>query len=226
MDFNNLFTPEAIAAYVTFAIGVVVTIIGFFISRWLSRTRPSKVNVLKEDESSLIEINPQVRSEISVTYKGKPANSLFLTSFSIWNGGQEIIDNAEFTMSFQDTDVIEVAVDDPIPDRKQSIKKEVSSNSLKLFIPYLNPEKAYRDKIKIQVFALKPINVSAINGGGRGWTIESIDQVQLFSDISNEIANVVNAKTISSPTELTVSFAKAYFRLLPTIAKFILGRWF
>ena len=221
MDWNKYFTPELITSYVIFFLGAFLSLIGFFLVRWLSRTKPQKVNLLKESESSLVEISQQVKSEIVVTYKGKTANSLFLTTFSMWNGGQEVIDNIEVALDFQDTEVMEVVVDDSILDRAKAIKKTVSNNRLELSLPYLNPHKEYSDKVKIKVFALNPITIKNVYGGGRGWVVESIDRVQLLADISDEVASVASIQNISSPIGLVASVIKAYVRLLPTLAKFV-----
>jgi len=224
MDWTNLLTPE-VATYVVFFLGVIFAIIGFLITRWLSRKKPQKVNLLKESESSLVEISEQVRKEIVVTYKGKPANSLFLTTFSMWNSGQEIIDSIAMSFAFRDTEVMEVVIDDPIPDRAKGITKTVSNNKLELSLPYLNPHKEYSDKVRIKIFASNPIIVNNVYGGGRGWVVESIDRVQLISDIANEVASVVSIQNISSPVELAGSVAKSYFKLLPTIARFLTRLW-
>ncbi len=225
MDLNKFLTPEAIAAYVIFFLSVLFGLIGFFFSRWLSKTKPQKVNLLKESESSLVEISQQVKSEIVVTYKGKNANSLFLTTFSMWNGGQEEIDNIDLALDFQDTEVMEVVVDDSISDRAKNIKKTVSNNRLELSLPYLNPHKEYGDKVKVKVFALNPIAIKNVSGGGRGWVVESIDRVQFISDITNEVASVASIQNISSPKELVLAIVKSYIKLLPTLLKFTTRLW-
>ena len=225
MDWSKYFTPELITSYVIFFLGAFLSLIGFFFVRWLSRTKPQKVNLLKESESSLVEVSQQVKNEIVVTYKGKTANSLFLTTFSMWNGGQEVIDNIEVALDFQDTEVMEVVVDDSILDRAKGIKKTVSNNRLELSLPYLNPHKEYSDKVKIRVFALNPIAIKNISGGGRGWVVESIDHVQFISDITNEVASISSIQNITSPTQLALSIFKSYVKLIPTFLKFTTRLW-
>ena len=225
MDWSKFSTPELITSYVIFFLGALFGLIGFFFSRWLSKTKPQKVNLLKESESSLVEVAQQVKSEIVVTYKGKTANSLFLTTFSMWNSGQQIIDNIAVALDFQDTEVMEVIVDDSIVDRAKNITKTVSNNRLELSLTYLNPHKEYSDKVKIKVFALNPIAIKSVGGGGRGWVVESIDRVQFISDITNEVASVASIQNISSPRELVLAVAKSYIKLIPTFLKFTTRLW-
>ncbi len=221
MDWNKFLTPEAIAAYVIFFLGGIVSLVGFFFTRWLSKAKPKKVILLKESESSLIEIAKQIKDEIVVTYKGKTTASLFLTTFSMWNSGQEVIDNIDVSLDFFDTEVMEVIIEDTIPERIKNTKKVVSNNRIEVSLPYLNPNKEYSDRIKIKVFALEPILIKNINGGGRGWVTETVDRVQLLTDISDGVASVSSIQNISSPTELIFAVLKTYIKLLPTLTKFI-----
>ncbi len=205
MDWTN----DAISNYVTFLLGTIFGVIAFFVLRWLDRRRPGKVILLKANEFSLVDINPQVRDKISIIYKSEPIISLYLTTLVLWNAGEEIIEDIKISINFNETKIIETVIDTPFLDRKCSILSRDVNNQIILTIDYLNSRKLYKDKVKIQVFATKPINIKSITGGGRNWGIEFIDRVRLLSQLSEEfiISGAVDALSVTTGW-LVVAFIK------------------
>lgn len=216
MDWLN----EAVSNYVVFLFSIVFGAIGFFITRWLTRKRPKRVKLEKVAESSLIEIDPEVRDEIVVTYKGERANSLYLTVFTMWNTSADVIDGVKVTVEFRDTRVIEVVLDDPFPERASSVVRDDPHNRLELVLPYLNPRKSYRDRVKVKVFALTPIEVKDISGGGRGWAVDFFDRVQFLREATDAFGSAVLA---SSPLRMVVSGVRMFFIIVREVTVFTIG---
>ncbi len=215
MDWNKLLTPEAIATYVVFALGVLFGAAGFFISRWISRKRPRKVLLVKVGESSLIRVAPNVKDEIIIKYRDKFVESLYLTSFTIWNNSDDVIENIKVQIEFEDTDVIDVDVVDNMPDRASSATQK-SNNNLDIQLPFLNPRKLYKDAIRVNVIALKPIKVKSVLGGGREWAVEFFDQEEFFHEVFDEsVAGLSSpASLIRATTKLLTGWSKV-FKLFP-----------
>lgn len=214
MDWKN----EAISNYVVFFLGILFGIIGFLITRWLGRRQRRRVIVTKVDESSLIEVDPQVRGKIAVTYNGVSVDSLYLTTFSLWNAGSDIVDDVEISIALSDTDIIEVFVDDPLARRKSTMNVSRSDDCMTLRLDYLNPKKIDDDSIRIRVFAAEPINVRRVSGGGRGWSAEFVDRVSLIADINEELSIVGVGESIA---EMSFLALRAFFRILPKVRKVV-----
>ena len=219
MDWSKLLTPEALATYVVFVLGLVVASVGFLLSRWLIRQRPRKVLLLKVKEASLLEIDPEVRDEIAIIYKGKPVKSLYLSTFLLQNASQEIVDNVEIKIALLDTDIMEVAINDPMPDRNSYMKRAESNNDLLVKLPFLNPSKLYSDTVRIKVFSLKPSKISSVTGGGRGWTVDFFDRQQLTSDLAEELSMLGTSDYAFPSARLLVAAGQVLLKFLPRFLK-------
>lgn len=221
MDWSKFLTPETVATYMVFIAGLIVGLIGFLASRWLARQHPRKITLMKISESSLLEIDPEVRDEIAVMYKNKPTKSLYLTTFILQNAGQEIVDNIEITISFRETEIIEMVLDGPLPKRASWASKPESNDRARFHFSFLNPIKLYNDKVKIKVFSLKPIQVENVSGGGRGWKVEFFDRVQLISDIGEELSLLKPSEYIFPPTMILVMAMRIFVKFFPRFLRIV-----
>ena len=81
MGLSNLFTPEAIAAYLVFLLGIIVAIIGFFIRRVINRAKPMKVRLIKTSEASLVKINDELKKIFQFLISKSPLIPFILLLF-------------------------------------------------------------------------------------------------------------------------------------------------
>ena len=212
MDWFDFLTIEAISNYIVFAIGIILGVVGWLIVRWLTKKRPRKIKLLKIGESTLIEIDPEVRDDVTITYKGKAVQSFYLTTFSLHNAGEEVIDGVEVAIEFQDTEVIEVVLDDQIPGRARPENKEITDSSLKIALPFLNPHKLYKDRVEVKVFSLKPIIVKNVVGGGRGWSVEFFDRVKFQSALASDLATL-NPRDYIGLARIGLRYFEAFLKI-------------
>lgn len=218
MDWTKFLTPDALATYVVFALSILIGVVSFFIMRFINRKRPKIVRLVKIAESSLIEIDPEVREDIVVTYKLQPANSLYLATFNVsYSGEDENIEDVEIIINLQNSDIIEIIKDDPLLRRDSEVFESEENNQLVLRFPFLNRESLYQDRARIKLFALEPIKVESVTGGGRGWKVEYVDRVQLTSDIAKGISASIPAS--GSYIEVRLGFIRAVFDVLPMVMK-------
>ena len=223
MDLSKLFTPESIATYLVFFLGVLVAIIGFFIQRAINRAKPIKVKLIKVSEESLVKINDEFIKDISISYKQESINSIYLTTFRISNDSEKAIEDVEILVNFQRTKVLELKKDDPLLKRaseitwKDNIWSEDNSSSITLKIPYLNQEKIYQDRVDFRVITQDPIRVYNIIGGGREWKVEFIDRVKLSEEISNSISSSI--PSTGTKLDLMISIGKSIIENIPKFIK-------
>jgi hypothetical protein len=194
MDWNKFLTTEAISNYIVFIFAAIFGIIGWFIARWIGRKRPREIILIKVNESSLINIDPEVVDDVVINYKGQPIKSFYLTAFRLHNASNEVIDDVEAVIECNSADVIEAIIQDSLPNRSNSVKNNIGENSIKISLPFLNPKKTYKDTIQLKFFSLAPVKVTGVMGGGREWTVEYFDGVKFLSEISEDLssANLVN----------------------------------
>lgn len=223
MDLSKLFTPESIATYLVFFLGVFVAIIGFFIQRAINRAKPMRIRLTKVSEASLVKINDEFKKDISISYKQESINSIYLTSFQVSNDSEKAIDDVEIIVNFQRTKVLELKKDDPILKRgseitwRDNIWSEDNSSSFTLKFPYLNQEKIYQDKVGFRVITQDPIRVNNIIGGGREWKVEFIDRVKLSEEISNSISSSI--PSTGTELDLIIGVAKSIIENVPKFIK-------
>lgn len=223
MNWSYLLTPEAIATYLVFILGIIVTIIAFFIRNLINRAKPKRVKLIKVSESSLVEIDDEFKKDISISYKQKSINSIYLTTFQISNDSEKAIEGIELIINFQTTKILELKKDDPLLKRESEITwqdniwSEDNSSSFTLKFPYLNPEKLYQDKVDFRIISQNPIRVNKIIGGGREWKVEFIDRVKLSEEISNSISSSI--PRTGNSLDLAIGITKSIIENVPKFIK-------
>jgi hypothetical protein len=93
MDWLTWLKNEAISNYLTFLLGVLVTVVGGAISKIINRKKPSIIQVAKLFESSLIDIHPRIREKLTITYDDLPIDSFHEVQFMIQNLGNSPIED-------------------------------------------------------------------------------------------------------------------------------------
>jgi hypothetical protein len=188
----NWFTNEAISNYITFIAGVIVAIIAFLIRAWLQRKKPSIVLVEKEREVSLLDIAPEARGFLQVTYNNKVVSEFYQTTFRISNRGELPLQNVEVAFSFDNpTDTIAFVLDRPTASGQKQVDIETKLHSLTLTIPFLNPQKEHGDYERLQLYSSKPIGNVRIMGSGIGWSTRFVDRVAQYRERTETIAEII-----------------------------------
>jgi len=187
MDLSKLLTPEAIATYIVAIASLTFGAIGFFAARWVSRQRPRRVKFLRVNSASLVEVSPEVKSEITLNYRGKPIKSLHLTEFSLRNQSDDVLDNIEINVEYDEAEVFDVIMDDIAPERRSSVIVGYSSSNLQLALKFLNSERLYKDRIGVKVLSSEPIRVKKVAGVGRNWKAEYYDVEELRTAVLEDM---------------------------------------
>jgi len=95
-------------------------------------------------ESLLVNVNPEIKQDVSVTYKKNPIESLYLTVFSVFNESNNIINNVDIEFEMKDTIILNYSIENSIPTRKSIASTCENKNGINLQIPYLNSKKLYK----------------------------------------------------------------------------------
>lgn len=211
------FTNEAISNYITFIAGVLVALIVWAIRTTLQRTKPSIIQVEKEFETSLVDIDPEVQKNLQVTYKDTSITELHRALFHIYNAGQEPIKDIKLRFIFSNIDpngFLEVGFyDNRIEDLEQRVTPITSEGDefegIEIQIPFLNPYKEHQDFCTMQIYSPRPIILDHVFGIGLGWSTKYLDRAAYRRRIIDTLfASPIPAKIITSIFKLLDIFAK------------------
>lgn len=223
MDFSRLLTPEAIATYVVFFLGIILTTFAFFIKRLFDRAKPKIIKLSKISESLLVKIDNEVKKDVHVSFKEEPVNSLYLSIFQISNPSDLELDDIEINIVIKKNKILDLQKNDPLHKRESdfswhnNIWDEDISTSIILKFPFLNQEKLYRDIVSFKILTQEPIEVENIIGGGRGWKVDYIDRVRLSKELIETIS-ALEIKT-NSLQNLLFSISKSSLDILAKLLK-------
>lgn len=181
-DNSSIFLNEAFSNYVVFSLGLLSGLIGWLIVTFVFRKSPQVLEVLYTEQISLLEVDSQIEEDIQIEYKGKLVDSLYKTSLSFFNRGEEVIDHPKFfvktsNQNLQD-EVLYKAVFDFDGNEADNSEVLMSGSDIEISIEFLNPYKKYRDQLSIHMFSRVPIKVESARGRGSGWTVTYFDQLE------------------------------------------------
>ena len=224
MNWSELLKNEAISNYLVFGLGIIVGVIGWMITQYLSRKKPQVIEVVKVDEISVLEVNSNVKQDIKIEYKGNPVQSLYRTAYHIFNRGEQIIDSIKLEIDIedqtQDNLLYSVIIDDsgnPFPGATSNFqvattgKKEIIVN-----LDFLNSYSAHKEKIILDVYSSSPFQTLTATGRGRGWSVKYVDQIKYSQSIEISIASLI--------VEMPLGKFTGALRLLETIGSLVLRR--
>ncbi|MEQ8996723.1 MAG: hypothetical protein RID53_09510 [Coleofasciculus sp. B1-GNL1-01] len=186
MKLDQLFLNEAFSNYVVFLAGIFIGIVGWAIVNYLSRKKPQIIGVNKVTESSLLEIDRQIEKDIKVEYRGKSINSLYQTSFHIFNRGDVTIDNINLQIYIEDTNLSNNVIYYWVADQCDKQLKNASSllkDGIEIKIDFLNPLKLYKEKIIVNIYSSQPLKTKDARGRGKGWGVEYFDQIKYREEL-------------------------------------------
>ena len=218
MNWQQLLTNEAVSNYIVFGAGLVVGLLIWATRTWMLPKPKSKVRVEKVDEASLIDVAPEARSRVVITYNGRPIDTFHQATFFISNRGDEVIDDIELGIRIDEAaEILDKVLEDPMGERREANASISNTNSnLQITIPFLNPDRPYKDRVVLKVYSPYALSVANLTGGGRGWTVEYADRVAYNKTMANLVGE--------TPTTAW-EFLVAAGRVLAESARLALTRW-
>ena len=226
MNWSELLKNEAISNYIVFALGIFVGIAGWAITQYLSRRKPQVIDVVRVEETSVLEIDSNIKNDIKIEYKGSLVQSLYRTEYRILNRGESAIDNVQFELQI-DTQtssniLYSVILDDsgkPLSGATASTSQVVSTlkeQKILVSLDFLNPYPGYKEKVLLNIYSSSPFQTLTARGRGRDWTVKYFDQIQYSEDIDGTISVLLTGTPFAK-------FAGAV-RLLDTVVQVSLRR--
>ena len=217
----GLLTSEAISNYIVFIGGVVVTVVGWLLVRWITRKRPRIIRLVKASGASLLEVAAEVEDDIAILYQGEPVSSLHRTEFLVRNLSKQTIDDVEVTMHFQTSSLVDVKVQDSLAQRGTTATVLESDDRMKVVLPYINSEKIYDDEVRIRVLSLDPVEVTEVTGGGREWKVEFVDRQRIINELTDELVGELSAHTPATLVDNPWLILRVYLRVAPKIMSYL-----
>jgi hypothetical protein len=195
MGIKDWFTDEVYSRYVIFIATVVAGAVGWLIARVIERRKPSIVQVQKEVERELVNIDSKVRNKLQVVYAGHSIDKLYQAHFTIRNMGEEPIEDVEIRFQLEDYDdmkFIETVLTSP--DGIQTYVVEPTSDDvgrITIVSPFLNPCKVHGDYLGVTLYAPKPLCIQCVTGRGFGWSAKYFDRneyIELLSEVLGRVS--------------------------------------
>lgn len=225
MNWSEFLKNDAISNYIVFALGIVAGTLGWAITQYISRKKPQVIDVVRVEETSVLEVDSNVKQDIKIEYKGNPVQSLYRTSYHVFNRSESTIDNIQLEIHIDDkiqNDVFySVILDDsgkPLPGATTSNIQAATTNKHEILVNlnFLNPYSGYKEKMTLDVYSSNPLQTLTARGRGRGWNVKYFDQIKYSEDINVIISSLISG---TAQTKFTGSV-----RLIETIGQVVLRR--
>lgn len=202
MSWKEWLFTEAGAAYVAIAFGLIGSIVTLFVQKFLTRKKPSIVQVEKSYEGTLISIDAEVKNKLRISYEDHPIEALHQAMFTISNIGEEPLEDIELYFFFEgltQDDFLEVVMVNPREMQKLPARPLGSEfEYFGLTLGFLNPRKGYEDYVGVTFYAPKPLTIKSITGGGFGWSTKYVDKaasmnkaMETFINSTSPVANLI-----------------------------------
>lgn len=193
---EQLFTSEAISNYVVFALGILVGIIGWAVSRYLNRKRPREIRLLRVEEKSLLEIPQELQKKVIVKYGDRQTSSIYTTKFEIYNASENMIENIDFIVNFNEAKILDSVINDTIKNRTKDTPGSThriyfeTNGNLRVELPYMNSKRLYDDIVTVEILTEEKLAVTDFQGGGRDWRGTYVDLVGLENKLETELKSI------------------------------------
>jgi hypothetical protein len=160
------------AAGAGWAVGIVA-IIGFLYT-YLVRKRPNRLICKEVSRTSLVKIRKEVRDKIDVSFNNNPVKNLAQVEMDIFNKGSEVIGDILLTVNFLKNTRILATSFEVIPENLAVTTDSIESNQVKIKIPFLNPIRPHKHRIKLNIVCDGDIEKYKVIGSGEGWSVQSL----------------------------------------------------
>jgi hypothetical protein len=225
MNWSEFIKNEAISNYIVFALGILVGVVGWAITQYVSRKKPQVIDVVRVEEASVLEVDSNIKQDIRIEYKGNPVQSLYRTVYHFFNRGESTIDNIRFEIHVEDQTqnnvLYSVILDDsgkPLSGATTSHIQAATTSKQEIVVnlDFLNPYSGYKEKITLDVYSSSPFQTLTARGRGRGWNVKYFDQIKYSEDIDVTISLLISGTPLAKFTGAV--------RLLETIGQVVLRR--
>lgn len=151
----------------------IVSLIGLLLSLLL-RKRPNRLVCKEVGRTSLVKIRKEVRDNIDVSFNNEPVKNLALVEMDIFNKGSEVIRDILLTVKFSKNTRILATSFKVVPENLTVTTDSIESNQAKIKIPFLNPIRPHKHRIKANIVCDGDIEKYKVIGSGEGWSVQSL----------------------------------------------------
>lgn len=160
------------AAGAGWAVGIVA-IIGLLYT-YLVGKRPNRLICKEVSRTSLVKIRKEVRDKIDVSFNNNPVKNLAQVEMYIFNKGSEVIRDILLTVKFLKNTRILATSFEVIPENLAVTTDSIESNQIKIKIPFLNPIRPHKHRIRLNMLCDGDIEKYKVIGSGEGWSVQSL----------------------------------------------------
>lgn len=151
----------------------IVSLIGLLLSLLL-RKRPNRLICKEVSRTSLVKIRKEVRDKIDVSFNNNPVKNLAQVEMDIFNKGSEVIRNILLTVKFSKTTRVLAKSFEVVPENLAVTMDSIESNQVKIKIPFLNPIRPHKHRIKANIVCDGDTEKYKVIGSGEGWSVQSL----------------------------------------------------
>jgi hypothetical protein len=134
-----------------------------------SRKRPKRLVVREVSNSSLIQVWPGIRHQITVAFEGNPIDGLGQLDLELFNTGSDLIEDASFTLVLSKGTHILGCLSRP---EHAKVTTEINDNIIKVVLPFLNPVKEHGHIVSISILVEDQADILTVTGMGHGWSLK------------------------------------------------------
>lgn len=151
----------------------IVSLIGLLYT-YLVRKRPNRLVCKEVSRTSLVKISKEVRDKIDVLFNNNPVKNLAQVEINIFNKGSEVIRDILLTVKFSKKTRVLATSFEVVPENLVVTMDSIGSNLAKIKIPFLNPIRPHRHRIKANIVCDGDVEKYKVIGNGEGWSVQSL----------------------------------------------------
>ncbi len=151
----------------------IVSLIGLLYT-YLVRKRPNKLVCKEVSRTSLVKISKEVRDKIDVSFNNNPVKNLAQVEMDIFNKGSEVIKDISLTVKFSKNTRVLATSFEVVPENLAVTIDSIESNQVKIKIPFLNPIRPHKHRIKANIVCDGDTEKYKVIGSGEGWSVQSL----------------------------------------------------
>ncbi len=151
----------------------IVSLIGFLLSLLL-RKRPNRLVCKEVSRTSLVKIRKEFRDKINVSFNNNPVKDLAQVEMYIFNKGSEVIRDILLIVEFSKNTRVLIKSFEVFPENLAVTTDSIENNQVKIKIPFLNPFRPHKHRIKLNIVCDGDIEKYKVIGSGEGWSVQSL----------------------------------------------------
>ena len=151
----------------------IVSLIGFLLSLLL-RKRPNRLVCKEVSRTSLVKIRKEFRDKINVSFNNNPVKDLAQVEMYIFNKGSEVIRDILLIVEFSKNTRVLIKSFEVFPENLAVTTNSIENNQVKIKIPFLNPFRPHKHRIKLNIVCDGDIEKYKVIGSGEGWSVQSL----------------------------------------------------